>query len=234
MCSWSPCFQCRLNIGDGINGMCSTPSEDENIFHGITHHVHSCRDICKYDSSVGNFVCDHCDPMTTLEYWWENTTQMYWYPVVRKAEAVKDFIRFSIIGRMKHKFDPRDCWDLGSATAKFMLPRLRKFIDDKPMGYPSQLADMNFIRKHKLLGYFRKPIDYDWFHRDNDDGDDEFAQAWINILEHMYRSVKTVTDDFYGNSDISEPYNNDVENKKRHNTEKGLGLIGVFFQNLWD
>ncbi len=143
-------------------------------------------------------------------------------------ENIKDFIRFQVFSRIMYGFDRRDAWDVGGATAKFMLPRMRKFIDDEPPGCPSILVVRDSVESKDLAKYFDCKITDELFAHGSDVIENH--KAWMKILEVIYFSLE------YKANDDELRYDTPFEELRalQDRIDEGFRLLGIFFECLWD
>ena len=131
-----------------------------------------------------------------LKYWISNT-----------AIEIRNFFKFNVIGRIRHGFDIRDTWNLDSSIGRYIVPRLKFFIINKPAGHPSLLDDADFVAKHNLKQYVG-------------DGEDNYA-AWIIILNKILVAFSFIAVE-------------DNINRTSSDVEEGLRLFAIFCTSLWD
>lgn len=221
------CHNCKCHIG---GDHCGIPYKD-----GMTQWVR-CRDTYRFEPYLVDghpttgftFICAHFDPKSKWDKFVEKVEKPY-YAFLRNVEKVTDFFRYSCYGRIKNGFDPRDCWDLGSATAKYLKPRLDKYIkdyEDHGHGVPSKLVCKDYVIDNNLAQYFDGELQDEWFEHDSDMVPNSIA--WLNILKKIQFSIGNTVAEFHGDVDY------DVLRQVRRDTEEGYRLLGLFFENLWD
>ncbi len=223
----SLCDNCNRLMGDTT---CMIPTDD-----GKYYTWEKTREVL---SESGE--CEHYEHTSWKDKLKDHITKPY-YRIARRFESVRDFFRYSVVGRVKHKIDIRDTWNLGDNIALYMKPRLRYFIDNEPMGVPGLLMTKSFVEDNELSQYYGGELNDEWF---DDHGDvDEGMKAWISILEKMYYSVDYVThkwdvEDTFNIHDVNEYGEREINREKSDELDKkvkeGFRLLGIFFQSLWD
>ena len=183
-------------------------------------------------------TCDHYKKEPMPSRIWDAITTPY-YRVARRVEAVIDFFKYSVIGRMKYGFDTRDSWNLDVATAMFISPRLTKLINDEPWGVPCDLTIKDQVIKHKLEPYFNGELQDEWFGHDSDIV--EASEAWMKILKEIEFGITTTanqwTRDFpYYTVDENgkKVLDRDLFMKHNERLDESFRLLGLFFRNLND
>lgn len=219
------CENCNRTLG---SKMCTIPNEDGTLFTWSNQ-----REVLNSDGS-----CDYHDPKTWKDELKTRIKRPY-YMISNRFDMIRDFFKYRVIKRAKYGFDIRDTWSLGSVTAQFLAPRLRHFIDNKPMGVPGVLMDRTYVEDNNLSQYFDGELQDEWFGHDS--SVDEPMKAWIAILEKIYFSMDYVSNEWddkynymikneYGESNIDR----DKYAELTANSNEGLRLLGIFFVNLWD
>ena len=161
-----------------------------------------------------------------------------YYKVCRILDSIQQFVKYQIVGRIKNGFDTRDCWGLNYSVAKYMLPRLKFFIKNKPMGHPSGLCDKKYVDDNNLEQYYNTPINDEWFSYDY--SGEECYNAWMNILNAIYYSIEFNANEdepkFSVNLVGGDEYEIDMDKltERSKKVEEGFRLLGLFFQDLWD
>lgn len=221
----SLCENCTHHIG---NNTCMVPIKNGEFYTWSTS-----TDVLNDDGS-----CVHYDAITFLDKVTGVITKPY-YTILRHVESISDFVRYSIVGRIKYGFDIRDTWNLGDSVAGYMKPRLRYYIDSEPMGVPGSLVSKDYVLDNDLAQYFDGELKDEWFDADSDVN--EVMKAWVAILEAMYFSLEYMTDKW--DDKFSTSYT-DIHGKFTVNREKtkllddkvveGNRLLGLFLQNIWD
>lgn len=218
------CDNCSRSM---FNNTCSIPTEND-MYMWKNH-----REVINDDGT-----CDYYKKERVIEKIKDFFLTPY-YRASRKIEAVCDFFKFNVVNRMKYKFDIRDTWNLSTSISEFIVPRLKYFIKNKPMGTPGQLVNRKFVEDNNLTQYFSGELNDEWFDPNGDNT--ETYDAWIKILSAMLKTFE------YNSDSFSEEYNVMVTNdygeleldhellKQRNDMNaEGLRLFSIFFENLWD
>lgn len=207
---------------------CSIPTENEKLYMWKKQ-----REVINDDGT-----CDYYKKIRVIDKVKKIVFMPYYY-ITRKFEMVRDFFNYNVIKRIKYKFDIRDSWNLNTSISDFIVPRLKYFIESKPMGVPGVLLDRKFIEDNNLTQYFNGELQDEWFNHDFDSI--EPYNAWINILNAMletfeYNSRKHNKDyDYMKINDYGEyELDKDMYEEIREMNNEGLRLFSIFFNNLWD
>jgi len=172
------CDTCTRHVGFG---KCSIPYKLDEGYSTWE----SCKDVLKDDECVyfnyeTNFVKI------------KNKIRQKWYFVKNIYLDTTSFIKHNIIGRIRHGFDTRDVWDLGQATAKFMKPRLKLYIDNQISGkyhsVPACLTDIKYISDNNLVSYFDTIVNF------NNIEHEDSNKLWINILHKISFAIEYMVD----------------------------------------
>lgn len=225
----SLCKNCKRELGER---MCSIPHEKGVLFAWKNH-----KDVLNVDGT-----CDFHDPYTVWDRV-KDAVRAPYYKIKYKLGDVRDFFRYRVVLRAKHGFDVRDCWHLGIATANFMKPRLKRFIEIGTQGVPMDLVDKETVIAKKLEKYFDGELKDEWF---GDDSDAEAAGiAWTNIQKQIYFGIEYLTyqyedtkvDDRFETvtyTDDDAEIDHEKHDKLRKEVEESFRLLGLFIENLWD
>tara|TARA_Y100000310_G_scaffold123587_1_gene122341 strand:- start:1380 stop:1913 length:534 start_codon:yes stop_codon:yes gene_type:complete len=167
-------------------------------------------------SSVDELMDDMMKPKPFYIEVWYNIRNFYddWCPksLYRKVDKLVRWYRWG--------FNPEDLWSLDYATAKFLLPRLKKFKETKH-GSPSLLNDdeslqMAYEEEHGKLNFTK----------------DEHGNMEYENLEKLWDfALQKMIDGF--EESMNNDYHDDWDKHKKI-IDDGLFYFSRYFTTLWD